>query len=145
MSYIIKIFKYIAEGLVKVLGFITSLPGMIVTLFTTLGTSLYEGFDFLISKAERIERVASDVSDRITEFTSAGFVASDYFQALSYTLALDQAWGYIYWIVGFFVSVVLLLLVTIVPFIITFGFSVTVINTTKNLVQSFIPAAYRFG
>ncbi len=144
MGYLVDFFKLIGKGLMRGFEFIISVPGQVVTLFTTLGTSLYESFRFLSGNSENITSFADRVQNLANEVSGSSFVQSDYFQALTYALALDDAWTYLSTAFSFFVAGCLFLLTVVLPFLFTFGFSVMVVNTTRNMVNSFLPGAAKF-
>lgn len=144
MGYLIDFFKLIGAGLMRGFNFIISVPGQVATLFTTLGVSLYESFQFLSGNSSEITSFADQVQNFANEVSGSSFVQSDYFQALSYTLALDDAWTYLSTAFSFFVAGCIFLLTVVLPFLFTFGFSVMVVNTTRNMVNSFLPGAAKF-
>lgn len=144
MGYIVDFFKLIGSGLMRVFSFIISVPGQVVTLFTTMGASLYESFHFLSGNSSGITSAADRVQSFANEVSGSSFVQSDYFQSLCYTLALDDAWTYLSTAFSFFVAGCLFLLTVVLPFLFTFGFSVTVVNTTRNMVNSYLPGAAKF-
>lgn len=144
MSYLVDFFKLIGSGIHRAFSFIISVPGQVVTLFTTLGTSLYEGFVFLSGNSSEVTGIADTVQNFAREVADSSFVQSDWFQTLGYTLALDDAWTYITGAFSFFCAGCIFLLTVVLPFLFTFGFSVMVVNTTRNMVNSFLPGAAKF-
>lgn len=141
MQYLIQFFRYICDGLIKVLGFVTTLPGQIATLFASISGSIWALFDFVSSSSDSIASHCQIIDNHISAFSSAPFFQNDYFRLINYCLSLDSLWSNFVAIFTFFISCVSLLALTIFPFLLTFGFSVWVINISRNLVNSYLPNA----
>lgn len=105
-------FKWLTESLTKLLSFLVSIPGLILTAITSFITIIKSIFDFLSSFSD-FSFILDPLDSIISEF--AAYVdQSEWFQLFSYVLSLDVAFSFFSALLSAFVGLLTFIFATVI-------------------------------
>lgn len=132
---LLSICNWINRALTAALEFFVSLPGMIVTFFTTLTVVVLHVVSFFGELKGASSVLVSAVDSRVFELSNSSFVSSPIWALFSYMGALDVAFDYLISLGGVFLGFVGLSFATLLSGVIGCFTLVFTINITQKIVR----------
>lgn len=123
-------FRWIIDALNKATEWIMSLPGLVVTFFTTCVTTIAGSFSFFNSHSSAVTGYIGNI-DSAASLVGQYVSGNDFFAILSYALAFDTAWNFITILAGLFLGVFGFLFMTLFESLFLLLSAVMIFKTTR--------------
>lgn len=149
--WLVKFFKWLWDGLVRLFQFVTTIPGLVVAGLTSVYTGLSTIFGQLSSSSSVIEAVSSHGDNVVNEVTSYVEAGGNWLQIAFYALSVDLIFNVLLTLATLAITLTLALLtfflVTLPSFVLYYyGLKLTAFVATSLFPNSWVPSAIKeFG